>query len=287
MAVLTAPVSRHFHSHRMRLHYVDWGNDRAPPLILLHGGNDHARSWDDVALRLRDRYRIIAPDLRGHGDSDWAADGHYSTTAHIVDLTELIRHLGTIPVPIVAHSFGARVAMRHAGVFPEMVSRLVAIEGLIEHGARASPAARIRNYYDRQRAFVDKTPPRYATLKTAAARMRAVNPRLLPALAMRLATHGTRLDEDGQYRWKFDPLARPQTPIDLTPEEERSLFAAIACPTLLVQGRDSWAAVGEDHAGYRAIPGARLVTFDDAGHWVQHDRLDAFAEEVRAFLSRA
>lgn len=284
---MTEPVSRHFLSHRLRLHYVDWGNESAPPLILLHGGNDHARSWDDVALRLRDRFHVVAPDLRGHGDSDWSPDGNYSVTTHVIDLAELIRHLGGGPIPIIAHSFGARVSLRHAGIFPETVSRLVAIEGLFDASTTAPPIERIRHYYDRQRTFIAKTPPRYSTLDQAAERMRAVNPRLSIDLALSLARHGTRQDEDGRYRWKFDPLARPRTPIELSSEQERGLFAAITCPTLLVQGRDSWAVIDEDHPDRRAIPDARLVTFDNAGHWVQHDRLEAFVGEARAFLSPA
>jgi pimeloyl-ACP methyl ester carboxylesterase len=282
---VTEPTSRVFHSNRLRLHYVDWGNESAPPLILLHGGNDHARSWDDVAMRLRGDFRVIAPDLRGHGDSDWSPDGNYSLTASVIDLAELVRELGAGPVPIVAHSYGARVALRHAGLFPESVSRLVAIEGLFSIATDKTPTERIRAYVDRQRGFLSKAPPYYATLGEAAERMRAVNPRLSERLAIHLARHGTRLGEDGRYRWKFDALARPRTPIDLHPQEERALFAAIACPTLVVQGSDSWAKIADDHPDYRAIPDARLVTFDDAGHWVQHDRLDAFVDAVRAFMA--
>ena len=69
------PTSHSFISQRLRLHYVDWGNENAPPLILLHGGRDHCRNWDWVAQRLRNDYHIIAPDLRGHGDSAYAPSG--------------------------------------------------------------------------------------------------------------------------------------------------------------------------------------------------------------------
>ena len=70
------PTSHSYISQRLRLHYVDWGNPGAPPLILLHGGRDHCRNWDWVAAELRRDYHIIAPDLRGHGDSAWSASGH-------------------------------------------------------------------------------------------------------------------------------------------------------------------------------------------------------------------
>src|SRR3546814_8208078 len=71
MSQLSGPVSRFYVSQRLRLHYVDWGNEDKPPLLLVHGGRDHCRNWDWVAQSLRDRYHIIAPDLRGHGDSPW------------------------------------------------------------------------------------------------------------------------------------------------------------------------------------------------------------------------
>ena len=54
------------------LHYTDWGNASAPPLLLIYGGLDHSRSWDDVARALCSDFHVVAPDLRGHGDSGWA-----------------------------------------------------------------------------------------------------------------------------------------------------------------------------------------------------------------------
>jgi pimeloyl-ACP methyl ester carboxylesterase len=65
---MAGPTSRIFFSQRLRLHYVDWGNPEAPPLLLVHGGQDHCRNWDWVAQELRRDWHIIAPDLRGHGD---------------------------------------------------------------------------------------------------------------------------------------------------------------------------------------------------------------------------
>src|SRR3546814_20636320 len=67
-------TSRTYVSQRLRLHYVDWGNPDAPPLLLLHGGRDHCRNWDWVAQELRSDFHIIAPDLRGHGDSQWRSE---------------------------------------------------------------------------------------------------------------------------------------------------------------------------------------------------------------------
>ena len=89
------PTSRFYVSQRLRLHYVDWGNPDAPPLILLHGGRDHSRSWDWTAAALRNDWHVIAPDLRGHGDSAWSPDGAYMMPYFIHDLAQLIHQLET------------------------------------------------------------------------------------------------------------------------------------------------------------------------------------------------
>ena len=77
MSTSLGPTSQVYFSQRLRLHYVDWGNPSAPPLLLIHGGRDHCRSWDWVAEVLRDQYHVIALDLRGHGDSGWATGSSY------------------------------------------------------------------------------------------------------------------------------------------------------------------------------------------------------------------
>ena len=72
------PADRFYESQGLRLHYVDWGNEAAPPLILVHGGLDHCRNWDAIARELQPHFHVVAPDLRGHGDSEWARGSSYS-----------------------------------------------------------------------------------------------------------------------------------------------------------------------------------------------------------------
>ena len=99
---MPGPTSRHYYSQRLRLHYVDWGNPDAPPLLLVHGGRDHCRNWDWVAESLRHDWHIICPDLRGHGDSQWSPDGNYAMSSYIYDIDQLIHQQGLAPVTIVA-----------------------------------------------------------------------------------------------------------------------------------------------------------------------------------------
>jgi pimeloyl-ACP methyl ester carboxylesterase len=115
---LDEPLSQTFISQGLKLHYVDWGNEGAPCLLLIHGIRDHARSWDWVARALRGKWRIIAPDLRGHGDSQWSPDGAYLSPYHVLDIVDLIATLGYEKLTIVGHSYGGNIASRFAAIYP-------------------------------------------------------------------------------------------------------------------------------------------------------------------------
>jgi pimeloyl-ACP methyl ester carboxylesterase len=284
------PTSHSYISQRLRLHYVDWGNASAPPLILLHGGRDHCRNWDWVARALRRDWHIIAPDLRGHGDSAYSPSGDYSMSAFIYDLAQLIHGQHLAPVRIVAHSLGGNIALRYAGLYPESVSRLVAIEGMgpspamQARRAETPVAERLSRWIEEQRAMAGRLPRRYASIEEALARMRAENAHLTPEQARYLTVHGVSQNEDGTYSWKFDNYVRGFSPVDLTLDEQHSLWSRIACPTLLVYGKESWASNPEEDGRIRFFSNARVVSFERAGHWVHHDRLDAFLDTLFGFL---
>lgn len=285
------PTSQSFVSQRLRLHYVDWGNPGAPPLILLHGGRDHCRNWDWVARDLRNDYHIIAPDLRGHGDSAYSPSGDYSMQAFVYDLAQLIHQQKLGPVPIIAHSLGGSIALRYTGAFPETVSKLVAIEGLgpspaqQAERAKRSAAQRIRQWVGDTRQLAGRIPRRYASIEEAYGRMQGENKHLTPEQARYLTVHGIAQNEDGTYSWKFDNYVRSFSPVDFRPEELQELWRNITCPVLLVNGKESWASDPARDGQIQYFQNARTVAFDGAGHWVHHDRLDAFLAEVRGFLA--
>src|SRR5689334_17704831 len=126
----SGPTSHSFTSQRLKLHYVDWGNEDAPPLLMIHGGRDHCRNWDWVARRMRDRFHILALDLRGHGESGWAIGGAYNQVSYIGDIAQLVHQKIQGPTTIMAHSLGAVLTLLYAGIFPETIRKIVAIEGV-------------------------------------------------------------------------------------------------------------------------------------------------------------
>ena len=284
------PTSQSYISQRLRLNYVDWGNPDAPPLILVHGGQDHCRNWDWVAQDLRRDYHIIAPDLRGHGDSAYSPSGDYSMSAYVYDLAQLIHQQRLAPVRIIAHSLGGNIALRFTGVYPEAVSKLVAIEGMgpspamLKERASRTVGERMRSWVDEKRALAGRAPRRYASIEEAFGRMQAENRHLTPERARYLTVHGVSQNEDGTYSWKFDNYVRSWSPVDVTTDEMHELWGNITCPTLLVYGKESWASNPEKDGRLQHFKNARVAEFEGAGHWVHHDRLDAFLAEVRAFL---
>jgi len=284
------PTSRVYFSQRLRLHYVDWGNGGAPPLILLHGGQDHCRNWDWVAQRLRHEWHIIAPDLRGHGDSQWSATGSYTMAGYIYDLAQLIDQQRLAPVTLIAHSLGGNIALRYAGVYPEKVKALVSIEGLgpspkaLAERARLTIDERMRRWIDLQHNLSGRLPRRYASIEDAFRRMQTANKHLSPEQARHLTQHGVNQNEDGTFSWKFDNYVRVWPPYDMQVEEVQQLWARITCPTLLVYGKESWASNPQEDGRARHFQNARVMSFEGAGHWVHHDRLDAFIDTVREFL---
>jgi pimeloyl-ACP methyl ester carboxylesterase len=281
------PTSRSFFSQRLRLHFVDYGRADAPLVVLVHGGRDHARSWDFVAAAIRDRYHVVAPDLRGHGDSAWAVGSQYAMPDYLLDLNQLMRHIGVRPVVLVGHSLGGAIVLQYAGTYPDRVSRVVAIEGLGPPPSMMVDKAveeRLDEWIRTMELLASRQPRRYASLVEAEARMREANPRLSSELAAHLTVHGTMRMEDGTYTWKFDNYVRAWGPNRYDREAVQRLWSRISCPVLLVRGAESWAEnpVADGRAAH--FSDYRYVEFEGAGHWVHHDRLDGFLVELERFL---
>lgn len=285
----TEPRSGHFVSQRLRLHYSEWGDPAAPPLILQHGGRDHGRSWDRVVEALLPDWRIIAPDLRGHGDSEWAADGAYGMEDYLFDHAMLFDALNIERAAVVGHSLGGNIALRHAAVRPDRVARLVAIEGLgpspdaYAKGAAGPIADRLATWITARSRALGRQRRVYATLDAAVARLQRVHPHVPPDLARHLATHGAEPVEGG-YCFKSDPAMDAAPPHDIAWSEREALWAAVRCDTLLIYGRDSWASdpVTDGRAAHFAH--GRVEMMDHAGHWPHHDRPAEFIALIRGFL---
>jgi len=285
--LIVGPTSHYFYSQRLKLHYVDWGNAEKPPLLLVHGGRDHARNWDWVATELRDDYHVIAPDLRGHGDSQWAVGGSYAMVDYVLDVTQLLNALQLFPITIIGHSLGGSIALQYCGVYPDRVRKVVAIEGLGPPPSMlrdTPPNQRMSVWIGEMQGLAQRHPHRYKSLDEAVARMRDANPHLSPEQARHLTVHGSYRDEDGTYLWKFDNYVRAASPYLFNMKEAREIWGQITCPVLLVRGTESWASDPEIDGRATAFRTYKAINIEKAGHWVHHDQLDVFLTVVREFL---
>lgn len=290
MSEALGPTSHHYVSQRLRLHYVDWGNPDAPPLLLVHGGRDHCRNWDWVAQALRKDFHIVAPDLRGHGDSQWMLGGTYSPVDFVFDIAQLVHRLELAPLTVMGHSLGGMVSLLYAGAFPDQVRKLVSIEGfgpspqMMAKRETTPPQERMGDWVNQLRDLSGRSPRRYTSLQDAISRMQAANPHLSGAQARHLTVHGVNQNEDGTWSWKFDNYTRAFPPFPPGKQTLQQLLGRITCPVLMVRGSDSW--VSDPAADGRITPfqHARVETISDAGHWVHHDQLDPFLGVTRPFL---
>lgn len=286
----SGPTSHRYVSQRLKLNYVAWGDPDSPPLLLVHGGRDHCRSWDWTAEALKDDWYVIAPDLRGHGDSDWDPSGNYAMTSFVYDIAQLVHQLDLAPLRIVAHSMGGNISTRYAGLFPEMIEKLVVIEGLgwspkrLEERAKTAADERLRQWIVRKRSAAARQPKRYASLREAYERMKAENTYLSDEQAKHLTIHGTSQNEDGSYSWKFDNYLHVWWPEDMPTEEFYTLWENITCPTLLLYGKDSWASSPAGDGRLQYFSNATLKEYENAAHWLHHDQFDRFIADLKAFL---
>lgn len=285
---------RFFRSGTLRIHFRDWGNAAAPPLLIVHGLRDHSHSFDDLARGLLDRFHVFALDLRGHGDSETTP--YYSFGHFVMDLRNMVRALRLERPILIGHSMGGEVVAHYCGCFPEVVSRVVIIEGLGPPPANMDEEVQwtVDGFSRIDRAF--SGPPGLEDLDAAYTRLRERNPRLPEAKARELALLGTRAREDGMLEWKFDAML---TTMAITGPDQldynMALWKRIVAPTLIVHGAESGEFWRRKRNAIYLEPddlARRLACFRDhrfleiagAGHMVHFDRPRELVTAIRDFL---
>ena len=283
------PTSHTYFSQRLKLHYLDWGNAGAAPVLLVHGVQDHAHNWDWVAEELADDFHVLAPDLRGHGDSEWAEGGSYSKLDFAYDLLQLVDQENLAPVHVISHSMGGTIGCLFTGAFPGKVRSLICIEGVGGYPNYLSqdgdPGPRIHDWVTNIRRLAGRVPRRYPNLTDAFTRMQQANPHLSEARARHLTIHGSNQNEDGTYSWKFDNYTHANSPFDINFSDMTSLWENIVCPVLIVNADNGYPHRIGQEGTLRHFPEVTLKIVEDAGHWVHHDQFETLIELTRNFLA--
>ena len=256
------------HNGGLRLHYLDYGGS-GRPIVCLHGVTGHAWVWSGVAGPLTAVGRVVAPDLRGFGDSQWSADEAYATADHVSDLDALVSLLGAEEVDLVGSSWGGLVSIAYAAAQPGRVRRIALVD--------VAPSSNQAE---------DEVPPiayDFADHAAVVEAERSVNPNAPDEMIQVAAAHGTRPGEGGRLYRKRDPLFLRRWPFRA--DDRWAELASLDLPVLVV------------HAGNSFIPGevaermakeaqrASLVEIQNSGHVVPIENPSALADTLVAFLS--
>jgi pimeloyl-ACP methyl ester carboxylesterase len=257
------------------------GDPRGESIILIHGGGQTRHSWGSAALELAAKgYYVVALDLRGHGDSDWAPDAQYGIDAQVGDLRAVIREMPKPPV-LIGASMGGLISLTTAGEAEDPPVRALV---LVDVTPQVDPEGRARII-----GFMRDRPDGFASVEEAAQAIAAYLPHRPRPKDLSGLNRNLRKRADGRWYWHWDPRLFDTFETDPAAAVQRYAAAAenIRVPTLLVRGSKSELVTPENVAHLRAlIPQAEYVDVLDATHMIAGDRNDAFNTVVLEFLGR-
>jgi esterase len=266
------PVDRFVDVNGLRIHYVDWGGN-GKPFVMVHGLDRVARTFDHLAVRFSPAYRVIAIDMRGHGDSGWDPMGRYLVEDHVGDLEGVVQQLGLRDLTLWGNSTGGRVVQVFAGKHPDLVSRVIS-----EDVGPERPRQIADNYAKR----VQQEQAGWASEDELLAQLRKTNPRMSSAVLEPYVRYATKKRSDGRIEWKRDPqLVNGFVATDLW-----RFVRNIKAPILYILGGRSNIVPPETQEELKkTLPNAQLITVPDVGHYPSDEKADEVVEIVNRFLS--
>lgn len=274
----------------------EWGDERDPVLIVVHGGFDFARTYDVFAPKLADLgWRVVGWDHRGHGDSDHAA--LYSWDADLRDAAHVFDHVSPgRPVPVIGHSKGGALSIQLAEAQPYRMSALVNLDGMptkrpvpdiAEHERTKMLSSEVAGWLDHRRRTADAQ-RKPGTIDELARRRGRMNPRHSIEWLRYLVTAGAYRSEDG-WRWKIDPSMRMGGFGPWRPEWALARLPGLAIPFLGILGSEheemGWGALPQHIAPHLPLDG-RLEVLDGVGHFMHVEDPDLIVSMVMDLFER-
>ena len=259
----------------LRIHYLEWGDPQGQPLVLLHGIARHARTFEHLAPHFRGN-RVIAIDMRGHGESEWDAGGNYLVEDYTSDVEALTGLLGIVKdIVLWGNSTGGRVAQVYAGLHPDRVTAVI-VEDV---GPERPPAISERRA---KRMAVEENG--WSSESELLVQVRAAYPRTPEALLRALVRHGTKSRPDGRIVWKRDPAINK----GFVPTEIWRYVRKIKAPILYILGGASTIVPAETQDELkRVLTQVRIVTMPGLGHYPSEEKPEEFLALVHRFLADA
>jgi len=281
------PTERDVVANGLRHRVREWDGGGRTTLLCLHGFLDSGQAFFEVAPALAEAgFHVVAPDLRGFGDSEWVgAGGNYHFMDYVLDVADLADALARDRLGLVGHSMGGSIASYYAGAFPDRVWRAAVLEGPVHFEERpGSGPGRLADWIGAVRRVRQGAPRVFPDVESAAERLRRHDPRCPPATARALAAAGTR-PMSGGVAWKHDPLHATPSPYPFSVARALPFWRAIRCPVLLVEGEETELPPPADMAErIAAYATARRAVVPGAGHMLMRHQPEAVARLLLAFF---
>ncbi len=269
----SVPIDQKVVINGLGIHYVDWGTRGKQPLLLLHGIGREAHAFDHLAVHLNDRHHVLAVDLRGHGDSDWDAQGAYLVEDYVRDVEALVERLGLTNLIVWGNSTGGRVAQVLAGTHPEWVAAVISEDVGPERPSEVS---------NRRAQRMSKEAEGWDTIEGVIAHLKAHDPRTAEPLLRAHAENGSKRRADGRLVLKRDPRIVE----GFVPTELWRFVEKISASILYLLGGRSSIVPPETQAKLKQkLPHAQIVTLPGLGHYPSDEDPAGVLAIVDQFLS--
>ena len=278
MATSVQPKDKTVSVNGINLHYLDWGNEDKPKVLLLHGLRGHCHSWDDVSAEFCKDYHILALDQRGRGDSDWAPGGDYSSQSFVADLEGFCEAVGFDKFTLIGHSMGGRNSMAFAGNNADKLENLV----IVDIGPDLDPKGSGRITQE-----LINVPEEFDSFEDVYAYQSKQNRFCSEPVLRRRLTYATKELPNGKLGWRYDLEIREQRRNNTGPKQPDLWvnLPGIECPVLIVRGSETdTLALETAEKMVEVLPVGRLVHVEKAAHMVFEDNPEGFIQALHEFL---
>lgn len=261
----------------LALHYLEWGENNGPTILLLHGFLSQAHIWYSLASKFTPEYRVIALNQRGHGKSGWSTDGAYSIDDHFTDLAQFIERLHLQDLILIGHSMGGRNALFYTACIPDRIAKLVLVDARPGNSNESVMALK---------RMLDSIGFGYGDLDDFLEKAQT----LYPDLSLKASFDLIHTRETGSFARgsisTYDPwMIIASRLAEFMVEELWPFMESIPCPTLIVRGEYStFVSQGEAENMCRMIPKAEIAVIPRASHLPMIENQTAFKEAVLSFL---
>lgn len=268
------PADRFITVNGLRIHYVEWGAADNPPLIMLHGIGRVAHTFDHIAPHFAAKYRVLAVDMRGHGDSAWDPKGAYLVEDYVRDIEGLARELRLRNIVIWGNSTGGRVAQVFAGMHPELVAGVISEDVGPERPREIADGMTARLKQEDERGWASED-DLFAQVKNG-------SPRTPEEILRAYVRFGSKKRPDGRIIWKRDPAIGN----GFVPTELWRFVRQIKSPIIyILGGRSTIVPAATQEQLKKTLPQVQIVTMPGLGHYPSEENEKDFIAIAERFLA--